>query len=131
MAYDGGYDLVELNPNRNPPVVKMLDYGKYRYELEKKKREARNKTKGPELKEIRLSRKIDKHDLETKARRAKEWLDEGDKVRIYLQLMGREFMFANQAREIIDTFRAMIGGVYEQEPNLLGNRLIAIVRKSG
>lgn len=109
----------------------MLDYGKYRYEIEKKKREARNKTKGPELKEIRLTRKIDTHDLETKARRAKEWLDDGNKVRIYLQLMGREFMFANQARDIIATFRDMIGGVYEQEPNLLGNRLIAIVRKSG
>jgi len=109
----------------------MIDYGKYRYELEKKKREAKVKTKGPELKEVRLSRKIDEHDLATKARRAKNWLDDGDKVRVYLQLMGREAMFATQARGVVNTFLQLVDGVYEQEPNQVGNRIIAIIRQKG
>ncbi len=129
LAFDAGVDLVELNPNHSPPIVKILDFGKYRYEQEKKLRESKSKNKGPELKEIRLSRKIDEHDLATKARRAKEWLDHGDKVRVYLQLIGREMMFADQARGIIDTFLTLSGGSYEQEPNRLGNRIIAIIRK--
>jgi translation initiation factor IF-3 len=128
LAYDGGYDLVEINPNQTPPITKLMDFGKYRYEIEKKRREAKSKSKGPELKEVRLTRKIDKHDLETKARRAKAWLDDGDKVRVYLQLMGREFMFADQAKEVVAAFRDLVDGVYEQEPNQLGNRIIAIIR---
>lgn len=128
MAYDLNLDLVELNPNRTPPVVKLIDYGKYRYEIEKKAREARSKSKGPELKEVRLSRKIDKHDLATKAKRAKDWLEHRDKVRVYLQLMGREYMFADQAKQMLEEFREMVDGVFEQEPKLLGNRIIAIIR---
>jgi translation initiation factor IF-3 len=131
LAYDSGLDLVELNPNRTPPVVKILDFGKYRYEIEKKRREAKSKAKGPELKEIRLTRKIDAHDLQTKARKAKDWLADGDKVRVQLQLMGREFMFAEQARGLIDQFVAMIEGTYEQAPSSFGNRIIAIVRAKG
>ncbi len=131
LSFDAGLDLIELNPNLTPPVVKIMDYGKYRYELEKKKREARSKTKGPELKEVRLSRKIDKHDLETKGKRAKQWLEDGDKVRVYLQLMGREFMFAEQAKSVIEEFRIIANGIYESEPKLLGNRIIAILRPNG
>ncbi len=107
----------------------QLDYGKYRYEIEKKKRETKAKTKGPELKEVRISRKIDSHDLATKARRAKYWLEDGDKVRVYLQLMGREAIFANQAREVVDTFLNLVEGEYEQAPNQIGNRIIAIIKK--
>ena len=131
LAYDLGLDLIELNPNRQPPVVKLADYGKYRYEIEKKQRESKSKTKGPELKEARLTRKIDTHDLETKAKRAKGWLDDGDKVRVYLQLMGREMMFAEQAKDIIHTFRDLVDGTYESEPKQFGNRIIAIIRKKG
>ena len=129
LAFDAGVDLVELNPNQTPPIVKMLDFGKYRYEIEKKKREAKAKTKGPELKEVRISRKIDIHDLETKARRAKEWLEDGDKVRVYLQLMGREAMFAHQARDVVTKFKDLANGEYEQEPNQVGNRIIAIIKR--
>lgn len=129
LAFDAELDLVELNPNLNPPIVKLIDYGKYRYELEKKKRDAKTKTKAPELKEVRLSRKIDSHDLNTKARRAKQWIEEGDKVRVYLQLMGREMIFAEQAKSIVEQFRDIAGGTYESEPKLLGNRIIAILRK--
>lgn len=120
---------MELNPNNNPPIVKLIDYGKYRYEIEKKKRDAKVKTKAPELKEVRLSRKIDIHDLTTKGKRAKQWLEEGDKVRVYLQLMGREMIFAEQAKSIVAQFRDIAGGTYESEPKLLGNRIIAILRK--
>jgi translation initiation factor IF-3 len=129
LAYDSDLDLVEINPNRQPPIVKLIDFGKYRYEIEKKQREAKAKTKGPELKEIRLTRKIDTHDRDTKARRAKEWLNDGDKVRVYLQLMGREFMFADQAKAFLLQFAEDIGGVFEQTPTLFGNRIIAIIRK--
>ncbi len=129
LAFDAGLDLVELNPNHQPPIVKIIDYGKFRYEQERKQREAKSKSRGPEVKEIRLTRKIDQHDLETKARRAKDWLDHGDKVRVYLQLMGREFIFADQARDVIDTFLQLVGGAYEQEPNRMGNRIVAIIRK--
>lgn len=109
----------------------MIDYGKYRYEIEKKKREAKAKSKGPELKEVRLTRKIDSHDLATKARRAKQWLEDGDKVRVYLQLMGREFIFAEQAKAVIEEFRIQADGAYETEPKLFGNRIIAILRQKG
>lgn len=129
LAFDAGLDLVELNPNRVPPVVKIMDFGKYRYEIEKKQRESRNKAKSGELKEVRLTRKIDKHDLETKAKRAKGWLEDGDKVRVYLQLMGRENMFAEQARQTVHHFMELIGGAYEQSPNQMGNRIVAIIRK--
>ncbi|HEY1074840.1 MAG TPA: translation initiation factor IF-3 [Patescibacteria group bacterium] len=129
LAFDANIDLVEINPNRVPPIVKMMDYGKYRYEIEKKQRESKVKAKASELKEVRLTRKIDKHDLETKAKRAKDWLEHGDKVRVYLQLMGREYMFADAARETINHFRELIDGVFEQAPNQMGNRIIAIIRK--
>ncbi len=128
LCFDATLDLVELNPNRVPPIVKMMDYGKYRYAIEKKKRAARVKTKGPELKEIRLTRKIDEHDLDTKARRAKQWLIDGDKVRVFLQLMGREAMFAEQSRPIIDKFLELANGSYEQDPKQFGNRIVAIIR---
>ena len=107
----------------------MSDFGKYRYEQEKKLREAKAKTKGPELKEIRLTRKIDTHDLQTKSKRAIEWLKNGDKVRVYLQLMGREYMFAEQAKTFLRHFCDTIDGIFEQEPTLFGNRIIAIIRK--
>lgn len=130
LAYDASLDLVELNPNRTPPIIKIMDFGKYRYEQEKKFREAKVKSKASEIKEVRLSRKIDEHDLKTKAKRAKEWLEHGDKVRVYLQLMGREAMFADQSRGIIDHFLELVDGHYEQEPNRLGNRIVAIIRKA-
>lgn len=130
LAFDAGVDLVELNPNRTPPIVKIMDYGKYRYEQERKQREAKAKSKASEIKEVRLSRKIDEHDLSTKAKRAKEWLEDGDKVRVYLQLMGREAMFAEQSREVVDHFLELTGGQYESEPNRLGNRIVAIIKKA-
>lgn len=129
LAFDAELDLIEINPNRVPPIVKMTNFGKYRYEIEKKQREVKSKTKGSELKEIRLTRKIDTHDLGTKARRASQWLNAGDKVRVYLQLMGREYIFANQAKEFLGEFADRIGGTFEQEPTLFGNRIIAIIRK--
>lgn len=129
LAYDADMDLIEINPNRQPPIVKMSDFSKYRYDLKKKQRESKTKTKGPELKEIRLTRKIDTHDLDTKSRRAIDWIKDGNKVRVYLQLMGREYIFADQAKTLLNRFCDTIGGVFEQEPTLFGNRIIAIIRK--
>lgn len=106
-----------------------MDFGKYRYELERKERESKAKTKAQETKEIRISRKIDKHDFDTKVKRAREWLERGDKVRIQLRLIGREGMFAAQARETINSFVEAAGGAYETPSNQTGNRIIAIIGK--
>lgn len=129
LAHSADLDLIEINPNRVPPIVKMADWGKYRYEMEKRQREAKTKTKTSDLKEIRLTRKIDSHDLETKTRRAKEWLAGGDKVRVFVPLKGREYLFADQAIVMLNQFAATIGGIFEQSPAVFGNRVIAIIRK--
>jgi len=90
MAETAGLDLVEISPNASPPVCKILDYGKYRYEAQKKAHEARKKQKVIQIKEIKLRPTIDKHDLDIKIRNILGFLEEGDKVRITLRFRGRE-----------------------------------------
>ncbi|WP_246462244.1 translation initiation factor IF-3 [Trueperella pecoris] len=90
LAQEANLDLVEVAPNANPPVAKLMDYGKYKYEAAQKKREARRNQVNTQLKEIRLSLKIEKHDYETKVGRIKKFLDGGDKVKIQLRFKGRE-----------------------------------------
>ncbi|WP_240628744.1 translation initiation factor IF-3 [Trueperella pyogenes] len=90
LAQEANLDLVEVAPNANPPVAKLMDYGKFKYEAAQKKREARRNQVNTQLKEIRLSLKIEKHDYETKINRIKKFLDGGDKVKIQLRFKGRE-----------------------------------------
>ena len=90
MAKDKGLDLVEVSPNANPPVCKILDYGKYRFEQEKKLRDAKKNQKVLKLKEIRMQPKIGSGDLDTKAKHIQEFLDEGDKVKVTIRFRGRE-----------------------------------------
>lgn len=90
MAREAGLDLVEVSPNANPPVCKILDYGKYRFEMEKRLRDSKRNQKILRLKEIRMQPKIGSGDLDTKAKHVQEFLDEGDKVKITIRFRGRE-----------------------------------------
>lgn len=129
LAYEKDLDLVEVSSHAVPPVCRIIDYSKFKYEQEKQERQQRVKGKAPELKEIRLSFKIGEHDLQVKAKRAKEFMDKGSKVRINLQLRGREMMFQDKALEMMDRFRQIIGAEFEQSPSRLGNRFNAILKR--
>jgi translation initiation factor IF-3 len=130
LAEERGYDLVELNPDSNPPICKLIDYGKYKYSQEKKARKQKAKSKSGELKEIRLGLKIGKHDLDIKAKRGEKFLEKGNKVRIFLILKGRERMFHDKAIELINTFKDKIGGKLEDKIERMGARFSAtIIRK--
>lgn len=130
LAYESGLDLVEVNSSSRPPVVKIIDYGKYRYAQEKLESKQRSRSKGPEIKEIRLSLKISKHDLDFKIRQAQKFLDEGDKIKITIKLIGREMMFKEKAQQMIEIFREKVSGIFEGPTERLGNRFFAIIKKS-
>lgn len=101
MADDKGLDLVEIAPNANPPVCKFLDYGKYKFELEKKNRENKKKQKQQELKEIRMQPKIDAHDLQFKTKHVREFLDKGAKVKVTIRFRGRELAHTERGRDVL------------------------------
>lgn len=127
-AYQQDKDLVLVGANSNPPVCKMLDYSKFKFEMAKKEKEARKKQKIVELKEIRLSANIDTHDLEVKAKNANKFLKSGDKVKVSLRFRGRELSFVNKGREIINEFVSLIEeGQVEKEPKLEGKFLNVII----
>ena len=127
-AYDEDMDLVLVAPNANPPVCKILDYSKFKFEMAKKEKEARKNQKVVELKEIRLSATIDLHDLETKAKNANKFLKSGDKVKVSLKFKGREVRFIEKGKEIIEKFISMLEeGKVEKEPKLEGKFLNVIV----
>jgi len=104
LAEEAELDLVKIAPTAKPPVCKIIDYGKYRYELARKEKEARKKQKVVELKEIRLSPNIDSNDLNTKMNAAKKFLSKGDKVKITLRFRGREMAHMNASKHILDDF---------------------------
>ena len=102
IADEAGLDLVKIAPNAKPPVCKVIDYGKYRYELARKEKDARKKQKTIELKEIRLSPNIDTNDLNTKMNAARKFLSKGNKVKITLRFRGREMAHMNSSKHILD-----------------------------
>ena len=104
LAYDKSLDLVMMSPDANPPVCKIMDYGKYRFEKDKREKEAKKKQQVVELKEIQLSPRIDTHDFETKAKHARKFLEAGNKVRVVMRFRGREMSHMAIGREIIDRF---------------------------
>lgn len=129
LAYDRELDLVEVGSNANPPVCKLMDYGKELYYQQKQISKQKAKQKAPELKEIKLSVRIDEHDFQTKLNRAKDFFEEGDKVRVFIKLMGREMIFQNKVKDIIERFKNECSGEYEQEIKKLGNQFSAILKK--
>ena len=103
-AKDANLDLVKIAPKAKPPVCKIIDYGKYRYELARKAKEAKKKQKTVETKEIRLSPNIDTNDLNTKVNQARKFLSKGAKVKVSLRFRGREMAHRDVGREILDSF---------------------------
>ena len=104
MAQEVELDLVKIAPTAKPPVCKIIDYGKYRYELVRKEKEAKKKQKIIELKEVRLSPNIDTNDLNTKTAAARKFLEKGNKVKVTLRFRGREMAHMNQSKYILDEF---------------------------
>lgn len=104
MAREADLDLVKISPNAKPPVCKIIDYGKFRYEQMRKDKEAKKKQKVMETKEVRLSPNIDVNDLNTKANQARKFLGKGDKVKVSLRFRGREMAHVNVGKEILDSF---------------------------
>lgn len=102
LADEAGMDLVEVSPNANPPVCKILDFGKYRYELERKTREAKKNQTIVKIKEIRMQPKIEKHDLETKSKAIAEFLGEGNKVKVSVRFRGRELAHPELGKVVLD-----------------------------
>lgn len=101
MAEEAGLDLVEVGPNANPPVCKIMDYGKFRYEKEKKAKLSRKKQKVSELKELNMRPKIDEHDYQVKLRSALRFLQEGDRVKVIVRFRGREIAFQERGQELL------------------------------
>jgi translation initiation factor IF-3 len=101
LADEKGLDLVEIAPNANPPVCRLLDYGKYKFDLEKKNRENKKKQKQQELKEIRMQPKIDTHDLEFKTKHVAEFLDKGAKVKVTIRFRGRELAHTERGKTVL------------------------------
>ena len=125
MAGERGLDLVEISPSANPPVCKMMDYGKYRFEKQKKEKEQRKNQKIVELKEIRLSLNIDVHDFETKVGHATRFLQEGDKVKASIRFRGREMAHASRGTEVMARFAEALSeyGNIEKDPKLEGRSM--------
>lgn len=127
-AYDEDLDLVLVAPNANPPVCKILDYSKYKFEMAKKEKEAKKNQKIVEIKEIRLSATIDTHDLEVKAKNANKFLADGNKVKVSLKFKGREVKFLDKGKETVLKFVSMLSeGQLDKEPKLEGKFLNVIV----
>ncbi|MBI3956479.1 MAG: translation initiation factor IF-3 [Candidatus Kerfeldbacteria bacterium] len=132
MARERGMDLVEVSPVAQPPVCRILDYGKLIYQQERQSRQLRIKQKKVELKGIRISLKIGQHDLQMRESQSRKFLDAGNKVKIELILRGRENAHQQRAREIINQFIERLGPDVrvEQATGKLGNRLTTIIAKS-
>ena len=125
IAEEAGLDLVKIAPQAKPPVCKVIDYGKYRYELARKEKEAKKKQKTVELKEIRLSPNIDTNDLNTKINAAKKFVEKGNKVKVTLRFRGREMAHMNQSKHILDDFAAELSdvAVVEKAPKVEGRSI--------
>jgi translation initiation factor IF-3 len=129
IAEDRGHDLVEIAPSANPPVCKVLDFSKYRYEKEKQRKEARKHQKGGHVKEVRFRPKISEHDFDTKVRFIRKFLNNRDKVRISVIFHGREMEHRDLGLGLIHKMKELVAenAVVESEPQLLGNRLILML----
>ena len=110
-AEEAGLDLVRVSPNAKPPVCKIIDYGKFRYEISRKEKEAKKKQKVVEIKEVRLSPNIDDNDLNTKVNQARKFLTKGNRVKVTLRFRGRELAYVNQNKSILDDFAEKLADV--------------------
>lgn len=124
-----GMDLVEVAPNSNPPVCRIMDYGKFRYQQSKKLQVARKSAATVQIKEMRLRPKIDGHDREIKIRKVKEFLEEGDKVKISMLFRGREIAYTSIGYKIMESIREELESIatVEQHPRIEGRSMVMVV----
>ena len=129
LAAEADLDLIEISPQANPPVCKILDYGKYKYEVQKRKNEAKKNQKIVETKELKLRPMIDTHDYEVKVKQAKKFLSEGNKVKFTMRYKGREMSANNMGKEVLDRLLEDLEGVckMEQAPKLEGKQMMMVV----
>ena len=125
MAEEAGLDLVKIAPTAKPPVCKIVDYGKYRYELARKEKEAKKKQRIIEIKEIRMSPNIDTNDMNTKVTAAKKFITKGNKVKVTLRFRGREMAHMQASRHILEDFAQMLSdvAVVEKAPKVEGRTM--------
>lgn len=131
IANSENLDLIEISPNAAPPVVKLMDYGKYKYQAQKKLAEAKKKQVVIDVKEIKFRPNIEKHDLEVKVNHILKFLEHGDKVKLLMQFRGREMAHKDlgmgKFNEILRQVVEKSGALVEADPKLMGNRVIAMV----
>ncbi len=129
VAAKSGLDLVEVAPNSVPPVCRVMDYGKYRYQQNKKLQDARKSQTTIQVKEIRLRPKTEEHDLEVKIKHVKKFLSQGDKVKITMMFRGREIAYTEIGRRIMEEIKTALGEVstIDQQPRLEGRNMVMIV----
>ncbi|WP_284643954.1 translation initiation factor IF-3 [Paenibacillus silviterrae] len=129
LALDANMDLVNVAPTAKPPVCRIMDYGKYRYEMQKKDKEARKNQKVVEMKEVRLSATIDEHDFQTKLRNVVKFLNDGDKVKLSVRFRGREIAHAEIGQRQLERMATEVEelSVIERKPKLEGRSMIMIL----
>lgn len=128
-AEEVGLDLVEISPNADPPVCKVLDFGKYKYEEQKKKNEARKKQKVIEVKEIKMRPGIDEHDYQVKMRSMRRFIEEGDKVKVTIRFRGREMVHQDLGMKVLDRVRDELEELskIEQHAKLEGKQMVMVI----
>jgi translation initiation factor IF-3 len=129
IAADANLDLVNVAPTAKPPVCRIMDYGKYRYEMQKKEKEARKNQKVVDMKEIRLSATIDEHDFQTKLRNVTKFLNDGDKVKLSVRFRGREITHAEIGQKVLERMAKEVDSlsIVERKPKLEGRSMIMIL----
>ena len=128
-AFEAGLDLVEIAPNADPPVCKILDFGKYKYEEQTKKNEARKKQKIIEVKEMKMRPGIDEHDYQVKIRNMRRFIEEGDKVKVTIRFRGRELAHQDLGLKVLDRVREELDEVskVEQVPKIEGRQMVMVI----
>lgn len=128
-AFSVGLDLLEISPNADPPVVKILDFGKFKYEQQKKKNEARKRQKVVEIKEIKVRPNIDENDYQVKMRAMKSFIDEGDKVKVTLRFRGREMAHQEIGVRVLERIRAEMEELskVEQMPRMENRQMVMVL----
>lgn len=128
-AMDVGLDLVEVSPNAEPPVCKIIDYGKLKYQEQKKRNEARKKQKTIDVKEIKLRPNIDTHDYDVKMRNARRFIDDGDKVKVTLRFRGREMAHQDLGAQVLQRVREELDEIakVEQMPKMEGRQMVMVI----
>lgn len=129
LAYDKELDLVKISPNARPPVCKIMDYGKFKFEQAKREKEAKKKQKVTTVKEVRLSATIDTHDIEVKAKNAAKFLSGGDKVKVTIRFRGRQMSHKEIGNSVMNSFFDLLKdvGVIEKPPRIDGRNIIMIL----